>query len=149
MTPEITQLLQGIQQVIRDSVFTATIISGISAAVISSLFIFINGCLERSAANKRHIQEIDFEQRKLEATMESERRRQAQSLAVQLALEKWKVDHALAVKDRDAGSKGVASNGSDDLGIIRLEVVVQRMVALAETITGKKQAEQKDADNRR
>ena len=146
MTPEIQKLLT-------DAIFRATLISGVLAASISSFVLILNGWRERSAANKRHSQELASEerrhaeslaseQRKLEATMESERRRQAQSLAVQLALEKWKHNYAIAVRERDEEIAEDAAQGmrkcSYDINFETLEVTVRRMVTLTETIAGKK-----------
>ena len=74
--------------------------------------------------------------------MESERRRQAQSLAVQLALEKWKHNYAIAVRERDEEIAEDAAQGmrkcSYDINFETLEVTVRRMVTLTETIAGKK-----------
>jgi len=126
MTPEIAQLLQGIQQVIRDSVFTATIISGVLAASISSIFIFINGWMERSATSKRHI-----------ATLEHERRRQAQSLAVQLTVEDWKIRCEEARKAHEEKCDKSRDSGfvdRPDFDIPLLERTVSKMLKITSEI---------------
>jgi hypothetical protein len=123
-----------IQKLITDAIFRASVISGILAALISSFVMLINSIMERRAANKRHKVEID-----------SQERRNMQSIALSVALEKWKVDFADAVKTRDAlvadDLKNRVSGRSrcveDALGYESIEVAVERIIELINRVAPK------------
>jgi hypothetical protein len=90
--------------------------------------------MERRAANKRHNLEID-----------SQERRNMQSIALSVALEKWKVDFADAVKTRDALvaddlKKGVSGRSrcvEDAQGYESIEVAVERIIELINRVAPK------------
>ena len=127
MTPEIQKLLT-------DAIFRATIISGILAASISSLVLFINSIMERRAANRRHRAEIA-----------SQEKRNIQSIALNVALEKWKVDFADATKIRDTliandtreGVGGRQRVVEEAPGYEGIEVAVERMIELIGRVSEK------------